>query len=162
MRCSRGLRRRVIEFVRGGGSKGDAAWRFQVGRASGYRWLMAPDGLSYQRPGPRGSRRREGEALRREVERHLDRTQKERARQFGVSRHCLWYGLQRLGVSGKKMLRDTERDPLKRKAYLCLRERYRRRGKAALPHRSQAAMPMPLRDSTSMEYALATEIHAPL
>lgn len=38
-----------MEFIRGGGSKAEAARRFQVGEASVYRWLK-PSGLTYQRP----------------------------------------------------------------------------------------------------------------
>jgi transposase len=43
MRCSLDLRRRVVAFVQQGGSKAEAARRFQVGEASVYRWLK-PDG----------------------------------------------------------------------------------------------------------------------
>ena len=57
MRCSPDLRKRVIDFVRGGGSKTETAWRFQVSRASVYNWANAPNGLAYQRPGPKGPRR---------------------------------------------------------------------------------------------------------
>lgn len=129
MRCSRDLRKRVIEFVRGGGSKREAARRFQVSHARVYNWTGVVDGLAYQRPGPQGPRRLDWQALRGAVAAHPDRTQQERARPFGVSRHCIWYALRRLGVSRKKTLGDKARDPQHRKAYLHLRERYRRRGK---------------------------------
>lgn len=102
MRCSRDLRKRVIDFVRGGGSKVEAAQRFQVSRASVYNWTSVPDDLSYARPGPKGPRRLDWEALRLDVEAHPDRTQKERARHFGVSRHCIWHALRRMGLSRKK------------------------------------------------------------
>src|SRR5215813_3486216 len=101
MRCSKDLRKRVISFVRGGGSKAEAARRFRVGEASVYRWLK-PDGLTHKRPGPRTSRKLDWEALRRQVETQVDWTQKERARHFGVSRHCIWYALQKMEVSRKK------------------------------------------------------------
>ncbi|MBS0150702.1 MAG: hypothetical protein JSR31_07145 [Nitrospira sp.] len=39
MRCSVDLRQQVVDFVRGGGSNAEAAWRFKVGEASVYRWL---------------------------------------------------------------------------------------------------------------------------
>ncbi len=52
MRCRRDLQKRVIEFVRRGGRKADAARRFQVSRASVYNWTNGPDGLAYRRPGP--------------------------------------------------------------------------------------------------------------
>lgn len=102
MRCSIDLRKRVIAFVQGGGSKVEAARRFQVGRASVYRWLASSEGLRYQRPGPTGPRRLDWAALRVHVEQQPEATPKERARHFGVSRHCIWYGLKRRGISWKK------------------------------------------------------------
>jgi hypothetical protein len=57
----------VIEFVRGGGGKSEAARRFQVSRASVYHWTNAPNGLAYQRPGPKGPRRLDWQALRQDV-----------------------------------------------------------------------------------------------
>jgi transposase len=101
MRCSSDLRKRVIEFVRCGGSKAEAARRFQVSAMSVHRWVK-PDGLTYKRPGPRSGHKLDREALQRHVEEHNDMTQAERARHFGVSRHCIWHNLQRLKVSCKK------------------------------------------------------------
>ncbi len=102
MRCSSDLRKRVLDYVRGGGSKAAAARRCQVSRASVYNWLKAPDGLAYRRPGPRHPRRLDWEALREHVGQEPDRTQKERARHFGVSRHCIWRALRQMGVTRKK------------------------------------------------------------
>jgi transposase len=101
MRCSPDLRQRVVEFVRGGGSKAEAARRFKVGEASVYRWLK-PGGLMYQRPGPRRAHKLDWEQLRRHVETQPDQTQAERARHFQVSRHCIWNALRKLGVTHKK------------------------------------------------------------
>lgn len=101
MRCSSDIRKRVIEFVRGGGSKAEAARRFQVSQMSVYRWLK-PDGLEYERPGPRRAHKLDREVLIAHVEEHGDMTQKERARHFGVSRHCMWYALRQIRVSRKK------------------------------------------------------------
>lgn len=101
MRCSSDLRKRVVDFVRGGGSKAEAARRFGVGEASVYRWLK-PGGLKHRRPGPKRSRKLDWEELRRHVEKHEDMTQKERARHFGVSRHCIWNALQKTGLTRKK------------------------------------------------------------
>lgn len=56
MRCSVDLRQRVVDFVRRGDSKAEAARRFRVGEASVYRWLK-PGGIAYKRPDPRGSRK---------------------------------------------------------------------------------------------------------
>jgi transposase len=90
MRCGTDLRKRVIEFVRRGGRKTEAARRFQVSRASVYNWTSVPDGLAYRRPGPQGPRRLDWAALRQDVAASPDRTPKERARHFGVSPHCIW------------------------------------------------------------------------
>ncbi|NGZ11009.1 MAG: hypothetical protein CV088_16770 [Nitrospira sp. LK70] len=54
MRCSSGLRQRVVDCVRSGGSKAEAARRFKVGEASLYRWLK-PGGLTCERPEPNTS-----------------------------------------------------------------------------------------------------------
>ncbi|NOU08473.1 MAG: hypothetical protein HOO98_00425 [Nitrospira sp.] len=117
----------ATEVLSGGGSKAEAARRFRVGEASVYRWLK-PGGLTYQRPGPRRPRKLDGEQLRGDVEAYPDRTQAERARQFQVSRHRIWNALRKLGVTHKKK-GDSERDPLRRKQFLRLRERCVRRGK---------------------------------
>jgi len=124
MRSSSDLRKRVIDFFRGGGSKAEAARRFQVSRASVYNWLTAPDGRAYQRPGPRHPHRLEWEALRAHVGQYPYRTQKENALHFGISRHWIWHTLQQMGVTRKKTLGYTERSLRKRKRYLRLRERY--------------------------------------
>lgn len=105
MRCSNDIRKRVIAFVRGGGSKAEAARRFQVSRGSVYNWGKAPDAFFYRRPGPKAGRKLDWEALRRQVEAHADLTQQERARQFGVSRHCIWNALQKIGLRRKKNAR---------------------------------------------------------
>lgn len=129
MRCSSDLRKRVLGFVAAGGRKAEAAERFQVGIASVYRWLKAEDGLAYRRPGPRGPRRLDWEALRAQVKAHPDWTLRERAGPLRASRNGVWHALQRLGVSRKKTLGHRERDPRQRRAYGHWRDRAQRRGK---------------------------------
>lgn len=102
MRCSSDIRKRVIDFVRSGGSKAEAARRFQVGRASVYRWLSGEDGLSYKRPGPKGPTKLDWEALRHHVNEHDDLTYKERARHFDVSYYCIWHAMHKMGLTRKK------------------------------------------------------------
>ena len=62
--CSTDLRKRVTDFVRSGGSKAEAARRFQVSRGSVHNRTSAEDGLSYKKPGPEGPRSLDPEALR--------------------------------------------------------------------------------------------------
>lgn len=101
MRCSSDLCQRVLDCVRSGSSKAEAARRFKVGEASVYRWVK-PGGVAYKRPGPQRPHKLDWEAVRRYVEVHPDRTQAERARHFQVSRHGIWYAPQRLQVTHKK------------------------------------------------------------
>lgn len=117
MRISSDLRKRVIEFVKGGGSKAEAARRYGVGKASVYRWLKACAPLSYKRPGPCKGWRLDKEALLAHVKTHNEMTYEERAKHFGVSRSCIWYGLRQLKISRKKKYevcgaRPNEKTPL--------------------------------------------------
>ena len=72
-----------------------------MSRASVYNRLTAAVGLAYQRLGPRHTRRLEWEALRAHVGQYPDRTQKEHARHFGVSRHCIGHAQRQMAGVGK-------------------------------------------------------------
>ncbi len=102
MRCSSDIRKRVVSFVKAGGSKREAALRYGVGEASVYRWLSREDALAYSKPGPRGPRKIDLEALARNVQEYDDWTHRERARHFGVSDFCISHNLKRLRMSRKK------------------------------------------------------------
>lgn len=110
MRCSPDLRKRVIAFVKNGGNKAEAARRFQVSWGSVHTWTSSEDGLSYKKTGPKGPRSLDPEALRCHVKTNDDMTQSERARHFGVSRHCIWYNLRRLGITWGKNRSGTGRE----------------------------------------------------
>ncbi|MBS0166489.1 MAG: hypothetical protein JSR29_10450 [Nitrospira sp.] len=100
MRCSGDLRQRVVDVVRSGDSKVEAARRFKVGEASVCRWLNH-GGLTHQRPGPKTAHALDGEALRRHVTTHADLTQAQAARHVGGSRHCIWTALHKMGGPGE-------------------------------------------------------------
>ena len=102
MRCSVDLRKRVLEFIKEGGSKSQAARIFKVSRASIYTWLGMDDSSVYQRPGPRKPRKLELEVLSAHVKDYPDKTHLQRAHHFGVSSHCIWYNLRKLKISRKK------------------------------------------------------------
>ncbi len=89
MRYSPDLRKRVLDFIQAGGSKTEAAKRFNVGRTTIYKWLNAPDPFAYQRPGPRGPRSIDYDALKQHIADFPDQTLKERAVHFGVSTFCI-------------------------------------------------------------------------
>ena len=102
MRYSPDLRKRVLEFVQAGGSKTAATKRFNVGRTTIYKWLNAQDPFAYQKPGPRGPRSIDYDALKQHVADFPDQTLKERASHFRVSTFCIGYSLKRLGYTRKK------------------------------------------------------------
>ncbi|HEU5406839.1 MAG TPA: IS630 family transposase [Nitrospira sp.] len=85
-------------------------------------------GLTPKRPGPKTAHKLDWEALRRHVTTHDDLTQAEAARHFGVSRHCIWNALHKMGWTRKKTTGYKECSPLQRRKFLHLRERYLRRG----------------------------------
>ena len=102
MRYSSDLRKRVLDFIQNGGSKAEAARRFQVSRTCIYQWLAAPNPLTYQKPGPRKPHRLDPDELATHVKALPDATQKELAAHFGVSQQGVWYGLKKIGCSRKK------------------------------------------------------------
>ncbi len=93
-------RRRVISFVREGGSKAEAARLFKVSRNTIYEWLKLGDDLS-----PRLSKTRRGKidkkALERHVEEYPDALLRERAAYFGVCTNAIWEMIRKLGFVKK-------------------------------------------------------------
>lgn len=83
MTCSIDLKERVIDFVRSGGSKAEAARRFSVSQRSIYYWL----GLDDISPKPAKVRHRkiDKEKLRAHVKKYPQMLLRERAKIFGVS-----------------------------------------------------------------------------
>ena len=105
MRYSADLRKRVLDFIKAGGSKVEACRRFSISRATLYKWLNAKDPFAYQKPGPRGPRSIDYDALKQHVADFPDQTLKERACHFGVSTFCISYGLKNIGCTRKKNTR---------------------------------------------------------
>ena len=105
MSYSSDLRKSVLNFIQAGGSKVEAAKQFGVARTTIYQWLNAPDPFACQRPGPRGPRSIDYDALKQHIADFPDQTLAERANHFGVSTFCIWHGLKRLGYTRKKNAR---------------------------------------------------------
>ena len=102
MRYSTDLRKRVLDFIKAGGSKAEASRRFSITRVTIDRWLKAKDPFAYHKPGPRGPRSIDYDALKQQVAAFPDQTLKERADYFGVSAFCIQYSLKRIGYTCKK------------------------------------------------------------
>lgn len=119
MSYSTDLRKRVLDFINTDRNIAAASRRFSVSRTCIYKWLNAKDPLRRKKPGPRGPHRLDYTALEQHVSDFPDATQIERATHFGVSKHCIWYGLKKLNITRKKKCQTyKEQCPLKRSAYL--------------------------------------------
>ena len=102
MRYSTDLRKRVLDFINNGGRKATAERTFGVSRRTIYNWLEAKDPFSYEKPGPKGPRSIDYDALRQHVTDFPDNTLAERAKHFGVSTHGIFYALTKLNITRKK------------------------------------------------------------
>lgn len=95
------LRERVVDFVRQGGSKSEAARVFGVSRWCVYDW-MSRETLESAKQGCPGPWKLSPETLEAHVASYPDAYQHERGVALGVSRYVVWYGLKRLGIRRKK------------------------------------------------------------
>ena len=73
MAHSKDLRARVCGYVRGGGSKSEAARIFSVGRTQVYAWLRLGDDLTAKKPGPKGPHKISHEALKNALDARPDK-----------------------------------------------------------------------------------------
>lgn len=86
-------RRRVIAFVKEGGSKRDAARLFKVSRETIYQWLTRGDDLA-SRPAKTRRRKIDKEALRHHVREYPDALLRERAVVFKVTPEAVFFALK--------------------------------------------------------------------
>lgn len=108
MTLSEDLRKRVIDFVRAGGSKSQAAKRFNISRSSVYNWLGLKT-LAIKTTRNVIPYKLDPEKLKAHVEQYPDAYQHERAKDLGVSNYVVWYGLKRLGIKKKPVIRREKR-----------------------------------------------------
>jgi len=97
------LRKRVVKFIQSGGSKAEAARRFDLGRSTVYRYLAAGQAGSLAPKTSWGHwRKLDPLKLQAHVKKHPDATLKELQTVFGVSHHALWVRLRQIGFTLKK------------------------------------------------------------
>ena len=97
------LRERVVTFVQGGGTRAEAARRFQLGERSVYRYLAAAKTNTLAPKTSWGAWRKLDPAkLQAHVKKHADATLAELAAALGVSHNAVWVRLQQLGCPLKK------------------------------------------------------------
>ena len=97
------LRERVVKFLNAGGSKAEAARRFDLGRRTVYRYLAAAQAGTLAPKKSWGKwRKLDPHKLQSHVEKHPDATLKELQIVFGVSHHAVWVRLGQMGFTLKK------------------------------------------------------------
>ena len=97
------LRERVVKFIKRGGTKAEAARRFELGRQTVYRYLMsAQTGTLAPKTSWGHWRKLDPQKLQAHVKTHPDATLKELQQVFGVSHQALWVRLGQLGFTLKK------------------------------------------------------------
>jgi transposase len=103
MAHSEDLRRRVVKFIRQGGSKAEASRRYAVGLRTIYAWMGRGDDQTPRKPGPKGAHKIDMKKLAAMIgPKGADRTLKEMAKEFSVDPSAISRALRRLGVSRKK------------------------------------------------------------
>jgi transposase len=109
------LRERVVKFIKSGGSKAEAARRFELGRRTVYRYLPAMEAGTLAPKTSWGHwRKLDPHKLHAHVKQHPDATLKELQRVFGVSHHAVWVRLRQLGFTLKKLIKYRERNEVQR------------------------------------------------
>ncbi len=97
------LRERVVKFLQAGGSKVEAARRFDLGRRTVYRYLAAAQAGALAPKTSWGKwRTLDPQKLSAHVKKHPAATLQELAAVFNVSHNAVWVRLGKLGFTLKK------------------------------------------------------------
>lgn len=108
MAYSEDLRKRVLRFVHAGGSKAEAARRYEVHLRTIFVWLGQGDEHQRGKPGPRTSRKFSRDQLAHLIAKQPDALLKELAQALGVqSINTISHALKLMGISRKKKRCDT-------------------------------------------------------
>ena len=103
MAYSEDLRKRVLRFVQQGGSKAEAARRYEVHLRTVFVWLAQGDQHQRGKPGPSTSRKFSRDKLARLLAKHPDALLKELAQALDVqSINTISHALKQMGISRKK------------------------------------------------------------
>ena len=102
MSYSGDLRKRVLEYVKNGGKKVEAARIYGVSRWCVYEWLSREEALVSKRPGPKTSHKFNREELLEYLKSKPDATLKEMSLRMGVGITAIWNALKRMNISRKK------------------------------------------------------------
>ncbi len=100
MTYSLDLRKIVVGFVNGGGSKAEASRRFGISLWCVNDWCKR-DNLA-PAPHPLRHRKLDKEVLHRHVQLYPDALLRERAGHFGVHINAIWYSMRKMKLTHKK------------------------------------------------------------
>ena len=95
------LRERVVNFVKNGGSKAQAARKYEVSRWCVYDWCKRSEALAPVKV-KRRSRKLDWEAVIKHVQEYPDALLRERAAFFGVNINPIRYALKQMEQTRKK------------------------------------------------------------
>jgi transposase len=102
MAYSKDLRDRVMGFVDKGGTKAEAARRYEVSLRTVHLWINQGRAHVAGKPGPTTSRKFDRAELAALVKRQPDLLLRELAAHFGVGVNTIHHALIRMGISRKK------------------------------------------------------------
>ena len=94
------LRQRVIQFVSQGGTKAEAVRLYKVSRWCVNEWCRTKN-LTPNYP-QRRNRKLDWHRLEKHVSKYPDALLRERAAEFGVHPHAIWYALKQMKLTRKK------------------------------------------------------------
>ena len=97
----------VLAFIATAGSKASAEQTFGLSRRTLYNCLAAEASFSYEKPGSKGPRSIDAEALRQPVADFPDHTLAEHAKHFGASEQGIFYALKKRNIPRKKRCLPT-------------------------------------------------------
>jgi len=101
------FRRKVIAFVKNGGSQNEAARRFDISLWCVRNWLAREDLQPRQKGVPR-RRKLDKEALRTHVQNNPDALLRERAAHFGIHVSSMGWAMKNLKLTHKKRRSNTK------------------------------------------------------
>lgn len=94
------LRKRVVDFVKDGGSKAEASRRYQVSLWCVNDWSKRQD--LKPKTQKRRQRKLDWKALSRHIEEYPDALLRERAQHFNVHINAIWYASRQMKLTRKK------------------------------------------------------------
>ena len=93
------LRRKVIEFVKEGGSQTQATGLFKISRKTIYNWIQRSD--LTPRLGTTRRRKLTQQAIFQQIRAHPDARLADYAHALGVTPNAIWYQFKKLGITKK-------------------------------------------------------------